>query len=318
MLRKLFPISLLAVLFVVFYFFYARSGEVQEKITSPVPLFLTLLENRQVSTLDIWSPSRGGVLSFSSGKPEISAQGALVYDLTEDEIVYEKDSDARYPMASLTKIMTAIVALEHKKENDRYYVYDSDIVGENSMGLTSGEVMHLEELLYGLILPSGNDAAEALASNYEGGRNAFIDAMNEKAEALGLTNTHFTNPSGLEGDGAQYTTAKDLLIITRYGLSNLSLFGKVVATVEKEIPGNSDHKYFYLYNDTNLLTSYPGVKGVKTGYTPEAGLCLVTYIDYGGHQIIGVLLGSQNRRQEMKDLLDYSLRLAGVEPPPHN
>ena len=220
-------------------------------------------------------------------------------------------------MASLTKIMTAIVAIENRKEDDRYIVKESDLVGENSMGLSSGEVLTLEELLYGLILPSGNDAAEVLASSYPGGRNAFISAMNDKASSLGLTNTSFTNPTGLEGDGKQYSTAYDLLVITRFGLKNFPLFREVVSTVEKEILGNSYHKYFYLYNETNLLTSYPGVRGVKTGYTPEAGLCLVTYLDYEGHEILGVLLGSQNRRQEMKDLLDSSLKLQGVEPPLH-
>ena len=213
--------------------------------------------------------------------------------------------------------MTAVIALENKRQDDRYYVSKSNLVGENSMGLTPGEVLTLEELLYGLILPSGNDAAEVLASNYPGGRAEFVKAMNDKASSLGLENTNFTNPSGLEGDGKQYSTAYDLLVITRYAIKNFPLFREVVATVEKEIPYSEDHKYFYLYNETNLLTSYPGIRGVKTGYTPEAGLCLVTYLDYEGHEIIGVLLGSQNRRQEMKDLLDYSLRLQGITPPPH-
>jgi D-alanyl-D-alanine carboxypeptidase (penicillin-binding protein 5/6) len=90
-----------------------------------------------------------------------------------------------------------------------------------------------------------------------------------------------------------------------------------VATVEYTIPYNQNHKTFELFNETNLLTSYPGVKGVKDGYTPEAGLCLVTYLEYKNHEIIAVILGSNNRRQEMKDLLDYSLRSQGIVPPPH-
>ncbi len=185
------------------------------------------------------------------------------------------------------------------------------------MGLTEGEVLTLEELLYGLILPSGNDAAEVLAHNYKDGRKGFIKAMNNKSKALGIKDTNFTNPSGLEGDGEQYSTPYDLMVMTHYALSNFPLFAKVVATYELTIEGNQNHKAYYLINETNLISSYPGVKGVKNGYTPEAGFCLVTYLDYRGNKIIAVILGSENRRQEMKDLLDYSLKSIGTAPPPH-
>ncbi len=298
---------------------YIYESSKDKTLRSPLPFFLNIFDNSQVSTVDLWRPSQKNVLSYTSSDSnvELSAQAALIYDLTDEERLYEKNSKERLPIASLSKIMTAVIALENKRQDDRYYVSKSNLVGENSMGLTPGEVLTLEELLYGLILPSGNDAAEVLASNYPGGRAEFVKAMNDKASSLGLENTNFTNPSGLEGDGKQYSTAYDLLVITRYAIKNFPLFREVVATVEKEIPYSEDHKYFYLYNETNLLTSYPGIRGVKTGYTPEAGLCLVTYLDYEGHEIIGVLLGSQNRRQEMKDLLDYSLRLQGITPPPH-
>jgi len=191
------------------------------------------------------------------------------------------------------------------------------LIGENSMGLSVGEVLTLEELLYGLILLSGNDAAETLASNFKGGRVQFITAMNNKAKSLGLENTHFSNPTGLGGNGKQYTTTYDLLVITNYALK-FPLFKKVAGTFIHNIPYSQNHKAFYLENETNLISSYPGVFGVKDGYTPEAGLCLVTYLNYKGHKIIGILLGSDNRRQEMKDLLDYGLRLQGITPPPHS
>ena len=126
-------------------------------------------------------------------------------------------------MASLTKIMTAIVALENKRDDNTYIVSARALVGEDSMGLSPGEELSQEELLYGLMLPSGNDAAEVLASNYPAGRTMFIQAMNDKAKALGLVDTHFSNPSGLQGDGMQYTTASDLLVITRYALENFPL-----------------------------------------------------------------------------------------------
>ncbi|KKR77054.1 MAG: Peptidase S11 D-alanyl-D-alanine carboxypeptidase 1 [Candidatus Levybacteria bacterium GW2011_GWA2_40_8] len=315
-LKKVLLISSFLGLSVVFSGYIYESSQ-DKSLKSPLPFFLNIFDNNQVSTVDYWKPTQRNVLSYAASNVELSAQAALIYDLTQDEELYEKNSEIRLPIASLTKIMTAVIALENKKQDDRYYVSKSDLVGENSMGLTPGEVLTLEELLYGLILPSGNDAAEVLASSFVGGREEFVKAMNQKASSLGLENTNFTNPSGLEGDGKQYSTASDLLVIARYAIKNFPLFREVVSAVEKEIPYTSNHKYFYLYNETNLLTSYPGVRGVKTGYTPEAGLCLVTYLDYEGHEIIGVLLGSENRRQEMKDLLDYSLRLEGINPPPH-
>ena len=268
-----------------------------------------------LSRIDLWFPN----LTSSSDvaeKPAISARSAIVYDLTSEKVLFEKQPNMILPMASLTKIMTAVVAIDHKRKDDRYLVSESDLVGENSMGLTSGEILNQNELLHGLILASANDASEVLASNTLG-RQAFIKAMNDKAKRLGLRNTGFTNPSGLEGDGIQQSTAKELLILTRFALKNYPEFAKVVATVEYNIPYSENHKAFELFNETNLLTSYPGVKGVKDGYTYEAGLCLVTYLDYQGHEIIAVILGSNNRRQEMKDLLDFSLRSLGITPPPH-
>lgn len=283
-------------------------------VSSPLPSFLTRFSNNQVTSLDIWLPK----VTSDAGSLNITASSTLSYDLTTGKVLFAKDPNKRLPMASLTKIMTAIIALEHPLADDMYVVHSKDLVGEDSMGLSAGETLTLSDLLYGLVLHSGNDAAETLADNFPGGRKAFIQAMNEKAKSLGLSNTHFTNPTGLEGDGDQYTTAKDLLVITRYALSHFPLFGTVVATFDYTIPATSTHKAYLLENETNLISSYPGVKGVKDGYTPEAGLCLVTYIDYGGHQIIAVLLGSNDRRDEMKDLLDHSLKKLHVTPPHHD
>jgi D-alanyl-D-alanine carboxypeptidase (penicillin-binding protein 5/6) len=107
------------------------------------------------------------------------------------------------------------------------------------------------------------------------------------------------------------------MVMTQYALGNFPLFDQVVSTFDYDIPYSLKHKAFYLENQTNLLTSYPGVKGVKTGYTPEAGLCLVTYLDYDGHKILAVILGSDDRRGEMIELLDYSLKSEGITPPHH-
>ncbi len=297
----------------VFPLFSSTSGQ----ILSPLPSFLARTFNNEVTTLDIWTPVKN-MFAFALGQQlSITAKSALSYDLTTNTTLFEMSPDAKLPMASLTKIMTAVIALEHPKKDDAYIVTKDALVGEDSMGLTEGEVLSEKELLFGLILHSGNDAAEVLAENFSGGRDAFISAMNNKAKALGLTNTHFTNPTGLEGDGNQFTTAYDLLTLTRYALTTFSDFRTIVATDEITLSQTQTHKEYDLSNETNLLTTYPGVKGVKTGYTPEAGLCLVTYLDYGGHKIIGIVLGSEDRRDDMKELLDYSLKKLHITPPMH-
>lgn len=299
------------------YRFYSQKL-MDHPLLSPLPNFLTRFSNDEVSTMNLFLPHIQAVLANSSSIPEFSAQSILAYDLTTQKTLVAKNSHTKLPMASLTKIMTAIVALEHKRADDKYTVHSSDIVGEDSMGLSVGEQLSLEELLYGMVLTSGNDAAETIASNYPLGREAFVKDMNKKVESFGLFDSHFTNPSGLQGDGEQFTTAYDLLVISRYALENFPLFAQIASTFDYTIPQTDTHKAFYLENETNLLSSYPGVKGIKTGYTPEAGLCLVTYLEYHTHRIIGILLNSNNRREEMKELLDYSLKSYGITPPVHS
>ncbi|HSX10012.1 MAG TPA: D-alanyl-D-alanine carboxypeptidase family protein [Candidatus Saccharimonadales bacterium] len=298
-------------------YFYGFDLTRSINVQSPIPDFLMLSKNKQVTLLDLWSPVVQQIHGDTGELADLTAQSVLMYDLTENKILYEKDPDIRRPMASLTKIMTAIIALDNKKPDDEYVVTHDDIVGQDSMGVSAGEIYNFQDLLHGLLLPSGNDAAEVFAHNYPTGRTGFIQAMNDKAKALGMLNTHYTNPSGLQGDGDQYTTAYDLLIATKYALEQYPEFASTVATATYDIPATNHHKALSLANETNLLTTYPGVEGVKTGYTPDAGLCLVTYLNYDGHKIIGIILNSQNRRGEMKELLDYSLKTVNVTPPPY-
>ena len=311
-------VGLLFISSIIIIMFVVQNLIKQKSVVSPLPDFLMFSKNNQVKTLELWFPSSAHAENINEKieKPEISAKSALVYDLTTNKIIFEKNPKEKLPMASLTKIMTSIIVLENYKREEKFKVRKENLVGENTMGLSSGEVLTVEELLYGLILPSGNDAAEVLSSNYMGGRKNFIKAMNNKARSIGALDTSFTNPTGLEGDGDQYSTVFDLLVITKYAMQ-FPLFRKAASTFEYNIEYSQDHKSFYLQNETNLLTSYPGVLGVKTGYTPEAGFCLVTYLDYEGHEIIGIILGSEKRREEMKQLLDYSLNLQGIIPPAH-
>lgn len=307
----------LATLVVILCFVFIPKKDTNGYFLSPLPDFLSIKNNKQVKLLDLWSPLIESIASDGESLPEYTAQSILLYDLTLNKTLYEHNAKLRLPMASLTKIMTAIIAYENKSPDDLYPVYESNLVGEDSMGLSAGEELSFSDLLYGLMLPSGNDAAEVLATNYPQGRQAFIQAMNDKARALGLVDTQFSNPSGLQGDGEQHSTSYDLLIITKYAFDTIPQFKEVVSTYEYHIPETDTHKAYDLFNETNLLTSYPGVKGVKTGYTPEAGMCLITLLDYKGHKIIGVILNSQNRRDEMRNFLDYSLIQLGIDPPAH-
>ena len=254
-----------------------------------------------------WGPEdKGG----TSNQPEISGHSGLLVDLNSGNILFEKNSNEKMKIASLAKVMTAVVTLEHKKLDSKIYVSkEAAEIGENSMEIDEGEIYTLEELLYGLILHSGNDAAYAIAESTAGNSDRFVEWMNFKAKEIGLRNTHFTDPSGL--DDSAYSTATDLVKLTRYALKNPE-FRNIVKTVERELTSDT-HKYIYLYNQTNLLTTYPGVAGVKTGYTEEAGLSLVTYANNDGKEVIGVVLNSVDRKGDMILMLNHGYKTLGVD-----
>ena len=313
MKKILLAIFFICIFLVTAFIFFTKTNNRKISVVSPLPDFLTRIINNQALSLNLWLPK---IDENKQSGLQVSARSALVYDLSTGKTLYSKNPTEKMPMASLTKIMTAIIGLENKKSDDKYLVKKNDLVGEDSMGLSENEILNLDDLLYGLVLHSGNDAAETIADNYKNGRAGFIKAMNSRANSLGLSDTKFNDPSGLAGDGVQYSTAYDLLVMTNYALG-FPEFAKVVQTFDFDIPKTSTHSEYDLENETNLLTSYPGVKGVKTGYTDEAGLCLVTYLDYDGHKIIGVILNSQNRIDDMKRLLDFSLKEESITPPNH-
>lgn len=294
-----------------------------ENILSPLPMYL--VNTTLAQSLGFWKPNDSKVLQSMITKPNVSAKAAFVYDITTDTVLYDKNARESLPVASLVKVMTAVVALETMQPAERIGVSsNASATGENSMGISTGETYTLEELLYGLVLHSGNDAAVGIAEAVGGTEAHFVELMNQKAQILGLSDTRFVNASGLEEDppvggqvNREYSTAYDLAILTKHALT-LPTFAKVAETVEYAIAYSSEHKQLYFYNQTNLLTSYAGVKGVKTGYTPSAGLCLITYVENGGHRLIGVILNSERRREEMRELLDYSFGVLGVQIPARN
>ena len=234
--------------------------------------------------------------------PIISAQSVLAVDLSSGTVLYEKDPEKPLLPASTTKILTAVVAMEAFKNDDILTVGPGYVEGQK-MGLIAGERIAARDLLYGLLIYSANDAAEAFAYNYPGGRVSFVAAMNAKAQDLGLGNSNFANPSGLE-DAGHISTAKDLVRIATYAMEN-ERFAQVVSTenhLAQSVDGIIRHR---LTNINELIGKVDGVLGVKTGWTYNSRENLVTYVKRGEKEVMIALLGSQDRFGETEELIEW-------------
>jgi len=213
-------------------------------------------------------------------------------------------------IASLTKIMTALIALESVPLEQRMIIsYQAAQVGEATMNLAAGEKLALEELLYGLMLVSGNDAAFAIAENVAGRNSLFINLMNEKAHSLGLKKTKFYNPHGLDQEGSQnnHSTAYELAILAKYTLDKFPKFRNIVGTSHIILDANENHKQYFLENNLGLDKTYPGLIGIKPGYTDSALYCLVGLIEKSNEEILVILLNSPHLKQDLVSLLSYWL-----------
>lgn len=261
---------------------------------------------------NLWFPQ--AEVNSSLEVPEITARAAYFVDIDSGKVLFEKDAREKLPVASLTKIMTAIVTLENRSWGDEVMISEGASGMEpDRMDLRAGEKLTVEELMSGMFLVSGNDAAEALAENTAGGRENFIAQMNAKALQLGMKETLFINPTGLEEEGRQqYSSAYEVALMSRYAVKNFPHLVDISRNPHIFIPATQTHQDYDLYSGINLLTTYPGVIGLKTGFTPEAGLTLVTLAEKGGHKVLGVLLRSENRRAEARQLLDYSFSQLGI------
>ncbi len=233
---------------------------------------------------------------------EISAQGVVVYDLESGVTLYGRNSEEVLSPASTTKIMTALVALEHYDLDEVVTVATVANSGQ-VMGLVPGEQITVENLLYGALIQSGNDAAWALAEHYEGGVEKFVEAMNEKAAALHLTHTHFTNSVGYD-DPIHKMSAIDLTRLSAYALTNKTI-AKIVAIPQITISDAQHTRFHPLTNVNALLGKIPGVAGIKTGWTEEAGENLVTLVERDGHKVIIVVLKSLNRFNDTELLINW-------------
>ena len=232
----------------------------------------------------------------------VNAKASVIYEPESDTILYAKNENARLPMASTTKIMTALVAIERENLNKKVKVDPRAIGVEGSSAyLREGEEFTLRELLYALMLRSANDAAEAIAYAIADGIKEFALIMNEKAAALGLRDTHFTNPHGLDDD-EHYTTALELAKITAAALEYPE-FREIVSTKTKRVEKEGLTRLFANHN--KMLSKYNGCIGVKTGYTQKSGRCLVSAAERDGIRLIAVTLSCPDDWHEHEQMLDF-------------
>lgn len=236
--------------------------------------------------------------------PQLSARAIFIKDLSTDTILFEKQSTTPLPIASTTKIMTAIVGVEYFKQNSVLTVKDGANIPGAEVGLFANEDLTLRSLLYGMLLSSGNDAAYTIAENFPGGVLGFVSQMNKKANQLNLENTHFDNPAGFDSP-KHFSTAKDLSKITEEALKDSTL-ARIFQTKETDIISLDKRFKHKLYNLNKLLSQVTGVLGVKTGTTPEAKENLITLVERDRKRVLIVVFGSDDRFVETTKLIDWT------------
>ena len=241
----------------------------------------------------------------SSAEPKrtagVSAKSAVLYQPDTDSFLFKKNENLRLPMASTTKIMTALLALENSSQTDLVTIpEEAEGVEGSSAYLRAGDILTMEELTYALLLRSANDAAVAIACHIAGDVDSFADMMNERAASLGLKDTSFKNPHGLD-HGEHYTSAHDLALIAAEALKNED-FKKISSTYKKSFFTDDTTRLYVNHN--KLLKSYEGSIGMKTGYTKKSGRCLVGAAERNGLTFITVTLDAPNDWQDHKELFD--------------
>lgn len=232
-------------------------------------------------------------VAVMAGDLEVNAEAAVVMDADSGRLLYAQNPDKRLANASTTKIMTALLTLE-QPDQDRYFTVDSDAiqVEGTTMGLQPGDSVTLHQLAAGMLLPSGNDAANAAAVEISGSEEAFVRLMNQRAAELGLENTQYRNSSGLDAEG-HYSSARDLATLAAHALENED-FADIVSKQEIRMAFGNPPYNRSLYTTNKLLERYPYAIGVKTGYTDDAGLCLVTAAEKDGTRLIIVTLNGKD------------------------
>jgi D-alanyl-D-alanine carboxypeptidase len=252
--------------------------------------------------------------------PINEANAYTVTDFDTGILLAEKAADKAVPIASLTKIMSAIVTLDLAKADEEYSISNrAASVQPTKIGVIPGERMRVDELLTALLVTSANDAAEVLREGIDVKYQSpvFVRAMNEKAKFLGLTHTHFDNPQGFDSQD-NYSTARDLTVLSHYALSQYPLIAEIVKKDYAYLPSTSHHKQFDLYNWNGLLGVYPGVSGIKIGNTDAAGKTTIVVANRNNKQILVVLLGAPDllkRDMWAAQLLDVGYQIASGSTP---
>ncbi|MCP4307653.1 MAG: D-alanyl-D-alanine carboxypeptidase [bacterium] len=237
--------------------------------------------------------------------PVIDAGAWIVVDAESGLTVLEGNADEERAMASVTKLMTALVVRDHADLDTRVRISQAAAdVGEAEIGLVAGEVWSIRDLLAAVLVRSGNDAATALAEHAGGSLEGFADMMNAKAIELGLEHSHFINPHGLDDD-EHYTSARDLTVVARAVLDD-DVLAQLTRTGFIRFKPGPDGADRFSRNTNRLLNKYPGVVGMKTGYTGEAGRVLVSVIETDGQELIGVVMGSEDHFADTAILFDYA------------
>ncbi|MBM4436806.1 MAG: D-alanyl-D-alanine carboxypeptidase [Actinobacteria bacterium] len=237
--------------------------------------------------------------------PAVSAQAAILVDLNDRTIVFSRSPHARRQPASISKLATAIVALREGRQTDLRIQVPATAAQPppNVVGLQPGEVLNLQDLLFAMLLPSGNDAAATIADGI-GGEAYTVAQMNDLARGLGLVDTQFANPQGYDAPG-QYSTAYDLAVLATEALERYPVITRIVSTQTYVIPAGLANRSYAVTNLNGLLWTYPGAVGVKTGRTEEAGETIVAAAQRAGRRLLVVVMGSSNRVDDAIKLLDY-------------
>ncbi len=280
-----------------------------------ISLMLVLLISISAFSVNVFAESSDigtrQIITAPAGIPEISSESACVLDVNTGEVIFAKNEHTQRPIASTTKIMTSLLALERGNIGDDV-VITRDMLGATGtlLGLQEGWLITLYDLVVGALVISGNDAADAIAVTVGGTKDNFVSMMNERAAEIGMLNTHFDTPSGLDefSDGAHYSTAYDMALLGAEASKNEDLLS-ITSAVESIIYLGNPKTIRYLYTHNYLVSTqkYEGCDGLKTGYTDRAGYCLVSHVEREGVNLVCVTLNGENRFNDHKALYDYAL-----------
>ena len=282
----LIPLILLIALYIIYVFNSAVSQNIQK--------------NKLIASTDTSFAKYPIVIN--SYQPILSSKAAILIDANSQAILFSKNPNLRFSMASTAKIMTALASFDYFQPESILTVQSGRVEG-SEINLQIGDKFYFRDLLYAMLLPSANDAAQAIADNYPGGKEEFVLKMNEKGQALHLTDTHFSDPVGIDDDG-NYTTVVDLARLSSVAIKN-KMFAEIVATKQKNI-SNIDNTRPYTLSNLNKLLGINGVNGIKTGTTEGAGEVLVTSALIENNTFIIVVMNSRDRFTDTSALLNFA------------